>query len=90
MSGGPRQIDCREAADLLYEYLDGELTPEREAEVRHHLDQCANCFQLSKFEDAYLRFLEVRSRARKAPEHLRKQILNQLLFGEQKGTPETS
>ena len=89
MSGQPRQIDCHEAARLLYEYLDGELTPERDAEVRRHLDECAICFQLSKFEDAYLQFLDVRSRARGAPAYLKQQILNQILFGEAEGTSET-
>jgi anti-sigma factor (TIGR02949 family) len=89
MSGEPRQIDCHEAARLLYEYLDGELTPERDAEVRRHLDECATCFKLSKFEDAYLRFLEARARSRGAPEQLKKQILNRILFGEAEGTPET-
>ncbi|UCD23696.1 MAG: mycothiol system anti-sigma-R factor [Gemmatimonadota bacterium] len=76
----PRKIDCQEAAERLYEYLDGELTPDSEAEVRAHLDDCAPCFKLLGFEDAYLSFLRARTRAHQAPEHLKKKIFEQVLF----------
>ncbi len=82
----PRQIDCRDALDRLYEYLDGELTDVREEEVRTHLDQCAPCLAISRFETAYLRFLEARTRAQGAPEQVRKRLLQELLFVE--GGPE--
>jgi anti-sigma factor (TIGR02949 family) len=73
-------MDCRAAADHLYEFLDGELSPAAEARVRAHLAACAHCFGLFDFETAYLRFLEARCRARGAPPHLRQRILDQLLF----------
>lgn len=73
-------IDCREAFDLLYAYLDGELSAGQEAEVRQHLEICKPCFKLATFESAYLRFLEARTRAQRAPAHLKKAILRQLLF----------
>lgn len=82
MSEPIRQIDCREAAERLYEYLDGELTPERAAEVQAHLAVCAPCLTLSKFESAYLRFLEVRARARHVPPDLRRRILERMMFRE--------
>ena len=75
-------IDCREAFEHLYAYLDGELTTQQAAEVKEHLDACKDCFRLATFESAYLRFLDARNRARCAPEHLRKQILRELLFSE--------
>jgi len=80
MTEKSRDIDCREAADQLYAYLDGELTPARAEEVRRHLEKCAPCLAVSGFEKAYLRFLEARSFVREAPESLRKRILDQLLF----------
>ena len=80
MSDAPRRLDCREAADRLYEYLDGELTPADEAAVRTHLADCAGCFSLFGFESAYLRFLEARARARNAPPALKRRILDQLLL----------
>ncbi len=80
MTQEPRDIDCGEALDRLYEYLDEELTPVRAEEVRLHLAKCAPCLALSGFESAYLRFLEARTRAMNAPPHLRKRILERLLF----------
>ena len=74
------RIDCRAAVDRLYPYLDGELSPAAEASVRAHLADCAHCFGLFDFETAYLRFLEARTRARGAPAHLRRRILDELLF----------
>jgi anti-sigma factor (TIGR02949 family) len=73
-------IDCRAAADHLYEYLDGELSPAAQAKVRAHLAACAHCLGLFDFETAYLRFLVARARARGAPPHLRQRILDELLF----------
>lgn len=78
----PRQIDCRKALDRLYEYLDGELGEVRAEEVRAHLDMCAPCLRISRFETAFLRFLEARSRTRGAPEHVKKRVLEHLLFSE--------
>jgi anti-sigma factor (TIGR02949 family) len=64
----------------LYEYIDGELTDERAAEVRAHLAQCGPCMAVSGFEEAFVRFLEARTRARKVPDELRKRVLDELLF----------
>lgn len=49
-------MDCREALERLYEYLDGELTPETTAEVRRHIELCAGCYPevrtATEFRDA--------------------------------------
>jgi anti-sigma factor (TIGR02949 family) len=71
-------MNCREAAEHLYEYLDRELTPEREREIREHLRACAPCMKSATFEEAFLKFLEARCRSRTAPPELRKRILQQL------------
>jgi len=81
MSDKPRNIDCHEVAERLYEYLDGELDEHRHAEVQHHLDQCAQCLKLSGFESSFIAFLEARTRAQGAPEALKRRILDQVLFG---------
>ena len=80
MSDGPSEIDCAEALEHLYEYLDGELDAAREKAVRSHLAKCAPCLSVSEFESAYLRFLEARARARGAPEEVRRRILQRVLF----------
>jgi anti-sigma factor (TIGR02949 family) len=72
-------MDCREALDRLYEYLDGELTPERSEAMRAHLTCCAHCFAISDFEAAYRRFLAARARARGAPSELKRRVLERLL-----------
>lgn len=80
MTDRPRGIDCAEILERLYEYLDGELTAERAAEVKTHLQDCAPCTALSGFEATYIRFLEARTRARNAPEELKKRILKEMLL----------
>lgn len=82
------RIDCREAFDHLYAYLDGELTTQQAEEVEEHLEACKGCFRLARFETAYLRFLEARTAAHGAPENLKKRILRDLLFSENASEPE--
>lgn len=41
---------CRDAVEVLYLYLDGELTEERRVVIRHHLDDCPPCFEAFDFE----------------------------------------
>lgn len=76
----PRNIDCRQAVERLYEYLDRELTPELRSEVERHLDACAGCFSHFEFERAFLRFLEARARGRGAGPDLKRRIIQEL-FG---------
>jgi anti-sigma factor (TIGR02949 family) len=47
-------IDCRAALDQLWDYLDGELSPERMESVRTHLALCARCYPEHDFEKAFL------------------------------------
>ena len=61
---------CIEAVELLYHYLDGELTDERRVLIQHHLDDCPPCFEAFDFE-AELRIV-VRQKCRdQVPESLR-------------------
>lgn len=82
MSSPPRQIDCREALERLYEYLDRELTPELAAEVERHLEACAHCFPRFQFERAFLQFLEARARSHGASPELKRRILRELFGAE--------
>jgi mycothiol system anti-sigma-R factor len=74
-------MNCREAAEHLYEYLDRELTPEVEAKIRHHLEGCQPCGEQFDVEQAFLKFVEARCRSRSAPPELKRRILRDL-FGE--------
>ena len=45
------EIDCLEAIDNLYAYLDGELVDEEElAKFRKHLEHCNSCHSRSELE----------------------------------------
>ena len=74
-------MNCREALDRVYEFLDKDLTPEVEREVREHLEACKPCGQNFDFEQTFLKFLQARCRTRSAPPDLKRRILNDL-FGE--------
>ncbi len=82
MTSAPRSIDCREAVERLYEYLDKELTPEVTAEVQHHLRSCAGCFRHFEFERVFLRFLEARARGRGAGPAVKRRIIQELFESE--------
>jgi anti-sigma factor (TIGR02949 family) len=47
-------IDCRTALEQLWEYLDGELSPDRMEAVRTHVALCAKCYPQYDFEKAFL------------------------------------
>jgi anti-sigma factor (TIGR02949 family) len=72
-------MDCTEALDHLYELLDKELSPGLETAVREHFDNCKNCFPLYQFETAFSRFLKARDQSARAPEELRKNVLDQIM-----------
>ena len=42
--------DCAETVHRLYHFLDGELTEERRAAIRGHLNKCSPCEQIVSFE----------------------------------------
>lgn len=67
------EISCSEAAEKVYEYLDGELEPERAREVRCHVEQCRRCYPMYDWEQMFLDFIrESADRAEANPELRRK------------------
>ncbi len=78
----PRLIDCREAAEKLYPYLDRELTTADERAVREHLADCAKCFRVFELEGVFLGFLNARTAAMRAPNELKKRIFETTIWGE--------
>ena len=80
MNDEPTKMTCHEALNYLYEYLDQELTPDIERVVRHHLVACAPCTSRFGFEETFLKFLEVRSRAQGAPPELKRRILERVFL----------
>jgi len=79
MTDCPREIDCRTAVQQLWDYLDQELTPERMAEVRGHLDRCADCLPHHDYACTFLAALsEARERDVRAPDLLRRRVMDRL------------
>lgn len=71
-------MNCRECVEHLYEYLDRELTPDLEREIRAHLFDCPPCGEQHDFEALFLKFLHARCSSQGAPPDLRHKILEQL------------
>ena len=68
---------CQEALATLYTFLDGELTLERRDTIRHHLDECAPCFEAFGFE-AELKALIGRKCRDEVPPWLRQRVAEAL------------
>ena len=74
MGTGETGADCSDSIERLYSYLDGELTDERRAEIKRHLDECPPCGQAFDFE-AELRVV-IASRCKdRVPDALRQRVL---------------
>jgi len=71
-------MNCRECVEHLYEYLDREMTPDLEREIRAHLAHCPPCGEQHDFEALFLKFLRARCTVQGAPPALRRRILEQL------------
>lgn len=68
-----REDDCGQVLHRLYHFLDGELTEERRAEIRRHLDACEPCLEAFDFEVELRQVVAARCRDR-VPEHLRARV----------------
>ena len=71
--GGMARDGCEDAVHRLYHYLDGELTPERRADVKRHLEDCAPCFKAFDFEVDVRQLIQQRCRD-EVPAGLRERI----------------
>ena len=72
------EIECLEAIDNLYAYLDGELRDEKTlAKFKQHLNHCHSCYTRSELEGVISGRIKISAKA-KTPESLQKR-LRQLL-----------
>jgi len=70
------EIDCIEAIDSLYAYLDGELNdPDTVRKFENHLDHCRSCFSRHELESRLSERLRAAAKA-KVPADLRSRLLD--------------
>lgn len=71
-------MDCRKAAQYLYEYVDRELDGQTMAEVEAHLKLCSHCFDAFDMEFKIKELVRQRSAASPQAEQLKVRILSEL------------
>jgi anti-sigma factor (TIGR02949 family) len=49
--------NCDDARHTLYEFLDGEVTPDIKVQIKDHLEACAPCFEKFDFEAELLQVI---------------------------------
>jgi mycothiol system anti-sigma-R factor len=76
--GNPHELDCREALDHLYEFIDGEIGPADHVRIAAHLEECAPCLQEFDVE-RIVKTLVARSCCDVAPAQLRAKVLAELV-----------
>ncbi len=75
----PQPFGCEDALERVFEFLDGELTPEVEHAIQEHLAECAECEPKFAHDRVFLAFLAQRARFDKAPPELRRRIMRELV-----------
>jgi mycothiol system anti-sigma-R factor len=86
MGTGESDVNCNETIEILYTYLDGELTEERRIVIKRHLDDCPPCLQAFDFE-AELRVVIADRCKDRVPEALRQRIHDALVEAERERDP---
>jgi anti-sigma factor (TIGR02949 family) len=67
-------IDCTEAIDQLYAYLDGEINDDESIEkVEHHLQHCHSCFTRSQLEGLLTERMRLAA-SKQAPDSLQDRV----------------
>lgn len=73
-----RMLPCDEVMRRLWAFLDGELEPASEQEVRDHLALCKRCFPRLDFQRAYFRLMQ-RVAGAPAAEGVRARVIEALV-----------
>ena len=84
----PFSLDCGEALERLYEFLDGELNEDVEKTIEQHLAACARCEPKFAHERVFLQFIAKRAHLEQAPPELRKRLLRELMDADRRRSAE--
>lgn len=72
------KMDCKKAAEKLYDLLDGELTADVAKKLRQHVSDCPHCFTAADFEKRFLTALEQLKARGCCPDALRAKVTESL------------
>ncbi|HUF26507.1 MAG TPA: zf-HC2 domain-containing protein [Gemmatimonadaceae bacterium] len=68
------RVDCVSALKELWDFLDGELTPDRLEAIRQHIDICSSCFPHYDFEKTFLEAIAATRPGCSAPDRLKARV----------------
>jgi mycothiol system anti-sigma-R factor len=71
-------IDCNDAADLIYRFLDKELSQDDVRHLEEHLKMCKHCFGHLAFDRSLRELVQKQSAKNQIPPHLKESILKAL------------
>jgi anti-sigma factor (TIGR02949 family) len=71
-------LDCESVMRQLWDYLDGELTLERAAAIRAHIEMCQRCYPQHEFERSFLDAVAASAREHSNSERLRASLMDAL------------
>ncbi len=75
--GNPHELDCRDALDRLYEYIDDEVDSADHDVIAHHLEECGPC--LAEFDlEVLVKVVVARSCCDHAPSKLRDRVISEI------------
>ncbi|MDX1577429.1 MAG: zf-HC2 domain-containing protein [Gemmatimonadota bacterium] len=74
MSDEGNGVDCREAVERVYEYLDGELDASAMEAIRQHIRVCQRCYPYFNFERIFLDHLRSKGRKDERSESLERRV----------------
>jgi anti-sigma factor (TIGR02949 family) len=70
-----KMLDCDSVMRQLWDFLDGELTPDREKAIQAHLAVCNRCHPQHDFEQSFLRALSASRREPLRPDAIKARVL---------------
>ena len=73
--GENEHADCSEVLYRVYEYLDGEMSPDDTDKIRQHLVECGPCFKEYDLDQALKALVKRSCQCEEAPVTLRTQIM---------------
>lgn len=71
-------LDCRTAMQLLWDFIDGELTPDRLSAVERHLSFCSHCLPHAEFAERFLAAVHATRVAGGCPDATRRKVMERL------------